>query len=41
MDLSGFSEFKYSLWLSDEQNPEKMMDQLREAVFAPHVLIVE
>lgn len=41
MDLSGFSEFKYSLWLSNEENPEKMMDQLKEAAYAPHVLIVE
>lgn len=41
MDLSGFSEFKYSLWLSEEQDSEKAMDMLREKTFAPYVLIIE
>lgn len=41
MDLSGFGEYQYSLWLSDEQDPEQAMNQLREHTFAPHVLIVE
>lgn len=41
MDLSGFSEYGYSLWLTEEQNPEQAMNQLRESTFAAHVLIVE
>lgn len=41
MDLSGFCEYNYSLWLSDEQNPEQAMNQLRERMYAPYVLIIE
>ena len=41
MDLSGFSEFCYSLWLTREQDPEKAMDNLREQCFDPQVLVVE
>lgn len=41
MDISGFSEFCYSLWLTREQNPEKAMDALRERCFDPQVLVVE
>ena len=41
MDLSGFSEFCYSLWLTREQDPEKAMDTLREQCFDPQVLVVE
>ena len=41
MDLSGFCEFNYSLWLTEEQNPEAAMDELRENTFDPYVLIVE
>ena len=40
MDLSGFCEYKYSLWLSEEQNPESAMKQLKEHTFDPYVLIV-
>ena len=41
MDLSGFCQFNYTLWLSDERDPEAAMDELRERTFNPHVLIVE
>lgn len=41
MDLSGFGEYEYSLWLCDETDPEKAMDELREYTFDPYVLIVE
>lgn len=41
MDLSGFGEYTYSLWLSEEQDPEQAMDQLRERTFDPVVLITE
>lgn len=40
MDLSGFCEYCYSLWLSGETNPEEAMDELRENTFDPYVLIV-
>ena len=41
MDLSGFCEFDYSLWLSGEKDPERAMAQLKERTFDPVVLIVE
>lgn len=41
MDLSGFCEYMYSLWLSDEKDPERAMCALRELQFDPYVLIVE
>ncbi len=41
MDLSGFCQFNYSLWLSDVTEPEAAMDCLRENTFDPYVLIVE
>lgn len=41
MDLSGFGEYRYSLWLTESQSPEQAMNQLREHTFAPYVLIVE
>lgn len=41
MDLSGFCEFTYSLWLHEEEDPEKAMDQLRERTYDPYVFIVE
>ena len=41
MDLSGFGEYCYSLWLSDEKEPERAMDALRERCFDPYVLVVE
>lgn len=40
MDLSGFCEYNYSLWLTEEQDGEKAMDLLKEKYFAPYVLIV-
>ena len=41
MDLSGFGEFRYSLWLDGPQDPEAAMDALEENCFDPHVLVVE
>lgn len=41
MDLSGFGEYRYSLWLTDETDGEAAMDALREKTFDPYVLIVE
>lgn len=41
MDLSGFAEYCYSLWLTDESSPEAAMDALRENRFDPYVLVVE
>lgn len=41
MDLSGFCEYEYTLWLSDETQPENAMDQLQESTFDPYVLIIE
>ena len=40
MDLSGFCEYCYSLWLGSETDPEKAMDELRENCFDPCVLVV-
>ena len=40
MDLSGFCEYCYSLWLGDETSPEDAMDALRENCFDPCVLVV-
>lgn len=41
MDLSGFGEYCYSLWLSDETEPEQAMDALQEYCFDPYVLVIE
>ena len=41
MDLSGFCEYCYSLWLSGESAPEAAMDELRENCFDPYVLVIE
>ena len=41
MDLAGFSEFCYSLWLSEKTEPEAAMDELRERCFDPWVLVTE
>ncbi|MDD7739600.1 MAG: hypothetical protein PUJ62_05950 [Lachnospiraceae bacterium] len=41
MDLSGFCEYQYSLWLSGETMPEKAMEELKEKTFDPYPLIVE
>lgn len=39
MDLSGFCEFCYSLWLSDQTDPQQAMDELKERTFAPYTLV--
>ena len=39
MDLSGFGEYRYSLWLTPEADPEKAMDELHEHAFAPYTMI--
>lgn len=41
MDLSGFGEFRYSLWLDGGHDGESAMDVLRELCFDPCVVIVE
>lgn len=41
MDLSGFCEYCYSLWLGGETSPEAAMDELRENCFDPYVLVIE
>lgn len=41
MDLSGFGEYSYSLWLTEETAPEKAMDTLRESRFDPFVMVIE
>ena len=40
MDLSGFCQYDYSLWLADAATPETAMDALHEQLFDPYVLIV-
>ncbi len=40
LDLAGFSEFSYSLWLSGAEEPEQAMDTLREKCFDPYVLVI-
>lgn len=39
MDLSGFGEYRYTLWLTEETDPEKAMDQLRNQTFDPYVIM--
>lgn len=41
LDLSGFCEYCYSLWLSDAGEAEDVMDELRENCFDPYVMVVE
>lgn len=41
MDLSGFCEYCYSLWLGGETSPEGAMDELQENCFDPYVLVIE
>ena len=41
MDLSGFSEFSYTLWRSEETDPKKAVAELDERCFDPWALIVE
>ncbi|WP_270913247.1 hypothetical protein [Allofournierella sp. CML151] len=40
LDLSGFTEYRYTLWLTDETDPERALDALHEQMFAPIVRIV-
>ena len=40
MDLSGLTEYAYTLWLWDGQDMEEAMDELRERSFDPYVLII-
>lgn len=41
MDLSGFSEFRYSLHLFEETDPEAAFLKMEEVSFHPNVIIVE
>ncbi len=40
LDLSGFTEYRYTLWLTDETDPESAMDLLHELQFQPVVRII-
>lgn len=40
LDLSGFAEYRFTLTLTDETDPERAMDELHEQQFAPVVRIV-
>ena len=40
MDLAGFGEYRYSLWLTEEKDPEAVMDLLEEKTYDPYVMIV-
>jgi len=40
MDLSGFGEYNYSLWLTQTADGEPAMDELRERAFDPYVLMI-
>lgn len=39
MDLSGFGEYRYTLWLTEETNPEKAMELLRNMTFDPYIIM--
>lgn len=39
MDLSGFGEYRYTMWLSGETDPQRAMEELRERCFEPWPLI--
>lgn len=39
MDLSGFCEFNYTLWLSGETDPQKAIEALTESCFDPFPVI--
>lgn len=41
MDLSGFCEYCFSLWLDSTSSPESALDELRENCFDPYVLVIE
>lgn len=40
MDLSGFLEFRYRLYLCDDSNPQTVMDTLRDLTFDPYPFII-
>ena len=40
LDLSGCTEYRYTLTLTDETDPERAMDRLHEQQFDPIVRIV-
>lgn len=40
LDLSGFAEYRYTLWLTEETDPDRALDTLHEQMFAPVVHIV-
>lgn len=40
LDLSGFCEFKYSLWLSSKTDPEECFHELEETLHHPYVNII-
>ena len=39
LDLSGFGEYRYTLWLTPETDPHKAMAELAERRFAPWAVI--
>ena len=39
MDLSGFGEYRYTLWLTEATAPEEAMDVLRDSCFDPFVIM--
>lgn len=41
MDLSGFGEYRYSLWLSDAADGKTAMNMLKEKTYDPYVLLIE
>ena len=40
LDLSGFAEYRYTLWLTDDTDPEQAMNTLHERQFDPVVRII-
>ena len=41
MDLSGFAQYRYSLYWSEETNGEQAMKELTERTFDPAALLVK
>lgn len=40
MDLSGFCQYRYTLWLSDQETGETAMDELEENCFEPEAFAI-
>lgn len=40
MDLSGFGSYRYSLWLTEQTDPEQAMNELQELRFDPFTLLL-